>query len=98
VHENALLEAANAISFKASGFYSDALMWILVPATVLRFLIIFAIAGYLPAAGAVSLAAFLIGPPLFLIIYVGTQASNTHIFSCVYRLVLIGLGIGLGVL
>lgn len=98
VHSTSLFEAANAISFKASGFYSDALMWILVPATVLRGIHIFYSVGVLPAVGALSLSAFLLVPPLLLIGYVGAQATDTHLSSCLYRLTLIGLGLGLGVL
>ena len=93
-----LFRAGNVVAFQSHALYSDALMWILIPAVGLRFIMHFVAFGILPAVGAFTAAAFLLLPPILLICYVASQLSNTHTGAALYRLALIAAGMLLAII
>lgn len=97
-HSETLFKAANVTSLKPDAFYSDALIWVLTPATVMRSIKLLVLSGLLPELGAYVLIAFLLAPPLLLISYVLIQASNSHTSAVFYRLGLIASGLVLALL
>lgn len=92
-----LFRAGNAIALPSHGIYSDALIWILVPAVSIRFVMHLVAFGVLPGVGALAVLAFLLVPPMLIICYVCAQLSQTHTSASLYRLSLIAAGLALAI-
>lgn len=88
-----LFRVGNIVAFQSHAIYSDALMWILIPAVSLRAIMHLVAYGIVPMTGGVVALAFLLFPPLIVIAYVGGQLSNTHGGAAFYRFFLILAGV-----
>lgn len=88
-----LFRAGNVVAFQSHAIYSDALMWILIPAVSLRVIMHLVAYGIVPMTGGAVALAFLLFPPLLVIAYVGGQLSDTHGGAAFYRFVLISAGV-----
>lgn len=94
IQGESLWRAQNLVALSSRGIYSDALLWVLTPATVVRAISLAVQAG-VPVVGGVVLICFLLTPPLLLILLAANQSPKTHGGASLYRLLLILIGLAL---
>ena len=92
-----LWRSQQMVSFSSRGIYSDALVWILTPAVVIRLTYHLTIAMALPGMLGVLLCSFLAVPVLLLILFAFTQSFKTHGGAAIYRYLLLLIGFILAV-
>lgn len=98
IQAETLWSAQNAVAIPSRGIYSDLLLWILTPATVLRLLNLATLSGLIPGLASTITACLLLVPVLLLLLTVAQLSPKTHGLAVVYRIALILIGITLAVI
>lgn len=96
LHVEFLFRFGNAITLPTRGLYTDAAMWVLVPATILRVAYSAVRLGLLQEIIGEFLVYFAFLPLLVAMVAIVVQLPS-HRPACLYRLVLIALGVTLAV-
>lgn len=98
IQAESLWSFQNAVALPSSGIYSDMLLWILTPATILRWLNMGAASALIPPIASTLAAILLLLPVLLGILQVAQLSPKTHGVAVVYRVGLLLAGILLAIL
>lgn len=96
LHIEFLFRVGNAIAMPTRGIYTDAVMWVLTAATVLRVSYSAVLIGVIPRIIAEFLVYFTFLPLLIALSAIVVQLP-THRPACLYRMILVALGVTLAV-
>ncbi|MFG6094026.1 hypothetical protein SPB21_02185 [Leptothoe sp. ISB3NOV94-8A] len=92
IHRESLNRFSNMVALPSRGIYTDALLWVLSTAVLIRLLNSAVIVGLLPQAAAASIASLLISPVLLAMLQVVWELPPLR-GACLYRGALMVLGI-----